>query len=105
MIFLLFEGTAVSRKVRVLLAELGAFPIYDRAQVIQVRRGDSIKIPCKPPTGVPDPETYWTDNTNTGDQFGFRVANPRIQQDYDGLFEKFCNHFYDSFFSRKSLFS
>jgi hypothetical protein len=38
--------------------------------------------------GVPDPEIYWTDNTNVGDQFGFRVANPRIQQDYDGLFDK-----------------
>jgi hypothetical protein len=80
-------GTAVSRKVRVRLAELGAFPMYDRAQVIQVRRGDSLKIPCKPPIGVPDPEIYWTDNTNTGDQFGFRVANPRLQQDYDGLFD------------------
>ncbi|CAF4663542.1 unnamed protein product, partial [Rotaria sp. Silwood1] len=77
-------GTAVSRKVRVRLAELGAFPIYDKPQVIQVRRGDSLKIPCKPPTGVPDPETYWTDNTNTGDQFGFLVSNPRIQQDYYG---------------------
>lgn len=78
-------GTAVSRKVRVRLAELGAFPIYDKPQVIQVRRGDSLKIPCKPPTGVPDPETYWTDSTNTGDQFGFLVSNPRIQQDYYGL--------------------
>ncbi|CAF1002499.1 unnamed protein product [Adineta ricciae] len=77
-------GTAVTRKVRVRLAELGAFPIYDKAQVIQVRRGDSLKLPCKPPTGVPDPETYWTDNTNTGDQFGFLVSNPRIQQDYYG---------------------
>ncbi|UJR16314.1 hypothetical protein I4U23_003220 [Adineta vaga] len=77
-------GTAVTRKVRVRLAELGAFPIYDKPQVIQVRRGDSLKIPCKPPTGVPDPETYWTDNTNTGDQFGFLVSNPRIQQDYYG---------------------
>ncbi|CAF4028111.1 unnamed protein product [Rotaria sordida] len=77
-------GTAVSRRVHVRLAELGAFPIYDRAQIIQVRRGDSLKIPCKPPIGVPDPEIYWTDNANVGDQFGFRVANPRIQQDYDG---------------------
>ncbi|CAF4169795.1 unnamed protein product [Rotaria sp. Silwood2] len=77
-------GTAVSRRVRVRVAELGAFPIYDRAQVIQVRRGDSLRIPCKPPTGVPDPEIYWTDNANLGDHFGFRVANPRIQQDYDG---------------------
>lgn len=74
----------MSRKVRVRLAELGAFPIYDKAQVIQVRRGDSLKIPCKPPTGVPDPETYWTDSTSTGDQFGFLVSNPRIQQDYYG---------------------
>jgi receptor-type tyrosine-protein phosphatase zeta len=81
---LFFLGTAVSRKVRVRLAELGAFPIYDKAQIIQVRRGDSLKIPCKPPTGVPDPETYWTDNTNTADQFGFLVSNPRIQQDYYG---------------------
>ncbi|CAF2121861.1 unnamed protein product [Rotaria magnacalcarata] len=77
-------GSAFSRKVRVRLAELGAFPIYDKPQVIQVRRGDSLKIPCKPPTGVPDPETYWTDNTNTGDQFGFLVSNPRVQQDYYG---------------------
>ena len=77
-------GTALSSKIRVRLAELGAFPIYDRAQVLQVRRGDSLKVPCKPPTGVPDAEIYWTDNTNTGDQLGFRVANPRIQQDYDG---------------------
>jgi len=46
-----------------------------------------LKIPCKPPTGVPDPEIYWTDNTNVADQFGFRVANPRIQQDYEGLFK------------------
>lgn len=79
-------GTVLSSKVRVRLAELGAFPTYDRAQVLQVRRGDSLKILCKPPTGVPDPEIYWTDNTNTGDQLGFRVANPRIQQDYDGEF-------------------
>ena len=33
----------MSNKVHVRLAELGAFPIYDRAQVIQVRRGDSLK--------------------------------------------------------------
>ncbi|MCC7160062.1 MAG: hypothetical protein IT281_11090 [Ignavibacteria bacterium] len=84
-----FLGSAFSRKVRVRLAELGAFPIYDKPQVIQVRRGDSLKIPCKPPTGVPDPETYWTDNTNTGDQFGFLVSNSRIQQDYYGLLNLF----------------
>jgi hypothetical protein len=74
----------MSPKVRVCLAELGAFPIYDKAQVIQVRRGDSLKIPCKPPTGVPYPETYWTDSTNTSDQFGSLISNPRIQQDYYG---------------------
>jgi hypothetical protein len=77
-------GTVVSRKVRVRLAELGAFPISDKAQVIQVRRGDSLKIPCKPPAGVPYPETYWTVSTSTGDQFGFLVTNQRTQQDYYG---------------------
>ncbi|CAF4209111.1 unnamed protein product [Rotaria socialis] len=77
-------GTAVSRRVHVRIAELGEFPIYDRAQVIQVRRGDSLRIPCKPPISVPDPEIYWTDNTNSDNQIGFRVASSRIQQDYDG---------------------
>lgn len=83
-IFFPILGTAVSNKIRVRLAELGAFPTYSLAQEMQVRRGDSIKIPCKPPIGVPDPEIYWTDNVNVNNQFGFRVANPRIQQDYDG---------------------
>lgn len=96
----------MSRKIRVRLAELGAFPIHDRAQILQVRRGDPLKISCQPPTGVPDPEIYWTDNTNTGDQFGFRVDNPRIQQDYDGwcfsiyLIMNICVFFFSS---RKSL--
>ncbi|CAF1296253.1 unnamed protein product, partial [Didymodactylos carnosus] len=78
-------GTAVSRKVRVRLAELGGFPITsDRPNIITVERGRSAVLPCQPPTGVPDPETYWTDNSNIGDQFGFLVSNARIQQDYYG---------------------
>jgi len=43
-----------------------------------------LKIPCQPPDGVPDAEIYWTDNTNVVDQFGVRVSNARIQQDYEG---------------------
>lgn len=82
----LFLGTAITRRVRVRLAIIDEFPRYDRPQVIQVKRGDSLKIPCNPPTGVPDSEVYWTDNTNSGDQIGFPILNSRIQQDHDGLF-------------------
>lgn len=57
-------GTSMSRKVRVRLVELVTFPIDDKARVIQVRRGDPLKIPCKPPRSVP--------------------SNPQIEQDYDG---------------------
>ena len=81
-----FLGTVLSRKVHLRLAELDVFPTYDRVRMVQVRRGNSLRIPCKPPSGVPDPEIYWTDNTNTADRFGYRVINPRIQQDYHGLF-------------------
>ncbi|UJR30186.1 hypothetical protein I4U23_017725 [Adineta vaga] len=77
-------GTAVSNRIYVRQAELGSFPVYDKPQVITVRRGDSLRIPCKSPIATPDPEIYWTDNTNAGDQLGFRVSNPRIQQDYNG---------------------
>ena len=82
-------GTAVSRRVLVRAAELGFFPNYDKPQVIQVRRGDPLKILCRPPPGVPDPEIYWTDNTNSGNRMGYRLSNPRIQQDYDGAFVHF----------------
>lgn len=78
-------GTAISRKVYVLQAELGEFPTYDKPQEISVQRGDSLRIPCKSPIATPDPDIYWTDSTNAGDQLGFRVTNPRIQQDYHGL--------------------
>lgn len=74
-------GTSMSRTVRVRLGELGAFLINGKAEVIQIRRGDSLKIPCKPPTGVPDRETYWTESTSKDDQFGFPISHPRIQQD------------------------
>ncbi|CAF0853285.1 unnamed protein product [Adineta steineri] len=77
-------GTVLTRKIHVRLAELGAFPTQDRPSIIQVRRGDSLTIPCKPPIAIPDPDIYWTDNTNVANQFGYRVSNPRIQQDSDG---------------------
>ncbi|CAF1215999.1 unnamed protein product [Adineta ricciae] len=77
-------GTAISRKVYVLQAELGEFSTYDKPQEISVQRGDSLRIPCKSPIATPDPDIYWTDSTNAGDQLGFRVTNPRIQQDYHG---------------------
>ena len=78
-------GTAVSRRVALRLAELAAFPVDEAPQMIQVRRGDSLKIPCRPPAGVPDPETSWTDRTQPGgQQFGYRVSNARMQQDDAG---------------------
>ena len=77
-------GTSMSRKVRVRLAELGIFPVDDKARVIQVRRGDPLKMFCQPPTSVSYPEADWTVNNSTGDQFALLVPNPRIQQDYDG---------------------
>ena len=78
-------GTAVSRRIRLRLAELALFPVYETPQMIQVRRGDSLKIPCRPPGGVPDPETYWTDRSQPGNQqYGYRVSNARMQQDDSG---------------------
>jgi hypothetical protein len=35
-------GTSMSREVRVRLAELGTFPVDDKARVIEVRREDSL---------------------------------------------------------------
>lgn len=80
----IFLGTALSRKVRVRLAELGNFPISDKPLTIEVRRGDSLVIPCQAPSGIPNPEIYWTDNTNAANRYGYLVSNPRIQQDTHG---------------------
>jgi hypothetical protein len=101
-----FKDTALSRKVRVYFAELGAFPVRDKAQVIQVPRGDSLKIPCNPPPGLPNPEIYWTDNTTTDNQFGSPVLNPRIRQDYDGLFYFFYkrNYYFLEYIKQISIF-
>jgi hypothetical protein len=62
-----------------------SFPADEASQMIQVRRSDSLKIPCRPPAGVPDPDTYWTDRTQPGgQQYGYRVSNARMQQDDAG---------------------
>lgn len=100
-------GTALSRKVRLRLADLDNFPISDQPQTVQVRRGDSLVLPCRSPNGVPNPEVFWTDHQNAANRYGYLVSNPRIQQDSNG--SNVSMSFLDSvFFSlriRKSLFS
>lgn len=80
-VFVLDQGTAISRKVLVRLASLGHFPLDDLPQSVQVRYGDSLKIPCRSPKGIPNPDIYWTENSLTGSQYGSVPLSSRIQQD------------------------
>uniref|UniRef100_A0A672SSK3 Neurofascin homolog (chicken) a n=1 Tax=Sinocyclocheilus grahami TaxID=75366 RepID=A0A672SSK3_SINGR len=55
-------GTAISNKI---LLRVSKSPLWPKEvlEPVVVREGESLVLPCKPPPGLPPPETFWMDSS------------------------------------------
>ncbi|XP_050425383.1 neuroglian isoform X2 [Adelges cooleyi] len=74
-------GTATSKSVMVVKAELNAFKDEPEAY-IEAQEGEPFKLACHPPTGWPKPNVYWLIQNTDG---GIRsINNSRMTLDPEG---------------------
>lgn len=67
-------GTAISKSVIVVKAELNSFKDEPQAN-LEAQEGEPFKLSCHPPTGWPKPNVYWLIQVNNLKQFYFKMPS------------------------------